>query len=76
MLLTQEQIKELEQLLDDPWPAIGASMSSGNPNFLLKAINDQMDHDGNDDNYDLNEKGEALLALYQTIYRANFPDEI
>lgn len=71
MNITQEQIRQLEQLLDEPWAAIGPSMAKDTPFFILKAINDQIKTDGLDDFYDLDAKGRQLQALYEAIYAAN-----
>lgn len=71
MNLTQNQIRELETLLDDPQEPIGASLYKNNPFFVLKAINDQIKADGLDDAYELNAKGQKLQSLYETIYREN-----
>ncbi|MBF0579814.1 hypothetical protein IM774_08490 [Erysipelotrichaceae bacterium RD49] len=71
MQISQEQIQELEDLLDDAWGAIGPSMAKNNPAFLLKAINSEQKASGYDDFYDLNERGQRLQDLYEAIYRQN-----
>lgn len=71
MKLSQEQILQLEELLDEPWAAIGPAMAKNMPFFVLKAINDQIRTDGLDDFYDLDEKGSRLQALYEAIYQSN-----
>ncbi len=71
MKITEEQIRELESLLDDPWAAIGPSMAKNNPFFVLKAINSEQKASGYDDYYDLNEKGRRLQKLYEEIYAQN-----
>lgn len=69
--ITQEQIKLLEKELDEPWQAIGASMSTGDPFYVLKAINEEIKENGNDWQYELNEKGRLLQKIYEEIYAAN-----
>lgn len=71
MILTQEQIRSLEDLLDDPQEPIGASLYKNNPVYVLKAINDQIKADGLDDEYELNDKGSRLQAMYEKIYADN-----
>lgn len=71
MKLSDLHKEQLELLLDEPYTAIGASLSSGNPVYLLKAIDSQIKADGLDDFYDLNAKGEQLQMLYEAIYAAN-----
>lgn len=71
MNLQPEQISALEELLEEAWSAIGPAMAKNKPNILLKAINDEIRHDGLDPYYDLNAKGERLQALYEAIYLAN-----
>ncbi len=74
-VITPEQTRALEKLLDEPWQAIGASMSTQKPDFVLKAINDEIKANGNDWQYELNEKGRELQRLYEEIYAASYPNE-
>lgn len=73
--ITNEQIAILEQELDEPWQAIGASMQTSNPAFILKAINDEINANGNDWQYELNAKGKLLQQMYEEIYAANCSDD-
>lgn len=75
-VITQEQIREFEKLIDEPWTYLGASMSSQKPDFVLKAINDEIKANGNDWQYELNEKGRKLQKLYEEIYAASYPEEM
>lgn len=71
MILTQEQISQLSDLIDEAEVYIGASLQSNNPMYILKAINDEIKSDGVDWQYDLNSKGEKLQKLYEEIFKQN-----
>ena len=48
--------------------AIGASMQTSNPAFILKAINDEIKANGNDWQYELNAKGKLLQQMYEEMH--------
>ena len=71
MKLTQEQIETIQELIDEADVYIGASLQTNNPNYILKAINDEIKADGVDWQYELNAKGRRLQTLYEEIFAQN-----
>ena len=71
MKLTQKQIDQLHEYIDEADVYIGASLQSNNPNYVLKAINDEIKANGVDWQYELNAKGKVLQNLYEDIFEQN-----
>ena len=71
MELTQKQLELLQEHIDEAHVYIDASLQTNNPNYVLKAINDEIKANGVDWQYELNAKGQILQNLYEEIYQQN-----
>ena len=71
MKLTKEQTAAIQEMVDEADVYIGASLQTNNPNYILKAINDEIKANGVDWQYELNAKGRRLQTLYEEIFAQN-----
>lgn len=71
MKLTKEQTEAIQEMVDEADVYIGASLQTNNPNYILKAINDEIKANGVDWQYELNAKGRRLQTLYEEIFAQN-----
>lgn len=71
MELTKTQLDLLHEHIDEADVYIEASLQTNNPNYVLKAINDEIKANGVDWQYELNQKGKILQNLYEEIFQQN-----
>ena len=71
MEFSKRQLDLLQEHIDEAQVYIDASLQTSNPNYVLKAINDEIKANGVDWQYELNAKGKILQNLYEEIFQQN-----